>query len=70
MSAYYHDATTAIAIIEQKDERIRQLESGEELSRLRAENEMLRETLRLTAEERGRLEIDLKGLRAEWNAHD
>ena len=52
--AYYHDKTTAIAIIETKDKRIRELE---------AENEMLRETLRLIAEERGRLELDLKGMR-------
>jgi hypothetical protein len=52
--AYYHDATTAIGIIEAKDKRIRELE---------AENTMLRESLRLTAEERGRLELELKQCR-------
>lgn len=57
----YPDATAALAAVDQLRDRIRQLE---------AENTQLRETLRLTAEERGRLEIDLKGLRAEWNAHD
>jgi predicted nuclease with TOPRIM domain len=54
-------ALTLQSQLDAANDRIRQLE---------AENEMLRETLRLTAEERGRLEIDLKGLRAEWNAHD
>jgi hypothetical protein len=60
----YPDAPTAGAIVQQMGERIRQLESGEELSRLRAENTALREAPRLTSEERGRLELDLKGLRA------
>jgi predicted nuclease with TOPRIM domain len=49
------------AQLDRQCDRIRQLE---------AENAQLREALRLTAEERGGLELDLKGLRAEWNAHD
>jgi hypothetical protein len=56
----YPDAPTAGAIVQQMGDRIRQLESGEELSRLRAENTALRESLRLTSEERGRLEIELR----------
>lgn len=37
--------------------------AGKEIERLKSENEALRETIRLMSEERGRLEIDLKGLR-------
>jgi predicted nuclease with TOPRIM domain len=57
--------TCALALQAQLDtanERVRQLE---------AENTMLRETLRLTAEERGNWEREAKKLGAvEWNAHD
>jgi hypothetical protein len=46
----YPDAPTAGAIVQQLGERIRQLET---------ENEMLRDTVKLISEERGRLELEL-----------